>query len=294
MESKEIRRKINSVNNIWKLTSALETLSALKMKKSQKLALASKPFAQKIAEMLEKIEPVLEEQKSIFVQSKKVEKILFVVITSDRGFCGSFNQNVLRLAEKKIAEIKKEGEISFFPVGKKSKKFGEKKNLKIEASFFGIGDWVELEEAKPVSDFLIRSFLENKFQKIYLVFTNFVSTFSLKPKMVQLLPISKETEIKEFLGGVEDFAKKEAEFLVEPSLQVLANEVVPQLVEYLIYQSILESNAAEHSSRMLAMKNASENAKQKSGELMFEYNKARQEQITSEVSEISSTKEVLE
>lgn len=293
MESKEIRRKISSVNNIWKLTSALETLSALKMKKAQKLALASQPFAKKIAEILEKIEPVLEGQKSIFAQGRKVEKILFVVITSDRGFCGSFNQNILRLAEKKIAEVEKESQISFFPVGKKSKNFGEKKNLKIEASFFGIGDWVELEEAKPVSDFLIKAFGENKFQKVYLIFTNFISTFSLKPKMIQLLPLTREA-IKEFLGESADPAEKETEFLVEPSLQVLTDEIIPQLVEYLIYHAILESNAAEHSSRMLAMKNASENAKQKSVELMFDYNKARQEQITSEVSEISSTKEVLE
>lgn len=292
MELKEIRRKIGSVNNIWKLTSALETLSALKMKKAQKIALLSSPFAQKIAEILERLETVLAEKKSIFLQEREGKKNLIVVVTSDRGFCGSFNQNILKVAEREINELKKQKEtVRVFPVGKNGIKFFKNKGHKVDLSFSGAGDFGELEEIKPISDFLVRSYLENKFQKIWICYTSFVSTFSLKPKKIQLLPLNQE-EFKDFLG--ENLAAGKVEFLIEPDKETLVEEITPQLISYLIYQCILESNAAEHSARMLAMKNASDNAKNKAGQLWLDYNKVRQEQITREVCEISSTKEVLE
>lgn len=292
MELKEIRRKIGSVNNIWKLTSALETLSALRMKKAQKIALLSSPFAQKIAEILRKVDSVLAEKNLIFLKERKIKKNLVAVITSDRGFCGSFNQNVLKLAEREIQELKKRKEgVQVFPIGKNGVSFFRKKGYKVELSFSGAGDFGELEEIKPISDFLVRAFTENKFQRIWLVYTSFISFFSLKPKKIQLLPLNR-TDLEDFLR--EESEDNKSDFLIEPSQDLLVQEIIPQLVEYLIYQCILESNASEHSSRMLAMKNASDNAKKKVDWLRLDYNKARQEQITLEVCEISSTKEVLE
>ncbi|MFH1180864.1 MAG: ATP synthase F1 subunit gamma [bacterium] len=293
MELKEIRRKIESVNNIRNLTSALETLSALKMKKAQKTAILSRPFSHKIAVFLEEIEPLFKEKKSVFFREEKAGKILFVAITSDRGFCGSFNQNILRRAEKEIKERSSQGTelIEVFPVGKKGTAFFKKRGRDIKYSFIGIGDAATLEEVKPISDFLIKSFLEKKFQEIHLVWSDFVSTFLQKPRHTQILPLKKEN-LEEFFGREDKYERRE--FLVEPSLRLLAKEVVPQLVEYLIYQAILENNASEHSARMMAMRNASDNAQKKSSELKLEYNKARQEQITSEVLEISSAKEVLD
>lgn len=304
MELKEIRRKIGSVNNIWKLTSALEALSALKMKKAQKIALASRPFAQKAAQLLKVLQPMLEEKKSIFLQplageqapygaGRKVEKVLFVAVASDRGFCGSFNQNILKLAEREISRFSSDGSVGVqvLPVGKKAASFFKKRGFAVNFEFFGIGDFAQLQETKSISDFLTRAFLESRFQKICLVYTDFISTFFQKPKMLQLLPLSI-SDLKYFLEP--DSEVLGADFLVEPSKDLLAQEIVPQLIEYLIYQCILDSNAAEHSSRMLAMKNASDNAKGKAAELFFVYNKARQEQITREVCEISSAKEVLE
>ncbi|MDO8424359.1 MAG: F0F1 ATP synthase subunit gamma, partial [bacterium] len=161
----------------------------------------------------------------------------------------------------------------------------------IDLSLSGAGDFGKLEEVKPISDFLIRSFLEDKFQKIWIIYTGFLSTFSLKPKKIQLLPL-REEDLKDFLG--EELKEITTDFLIEPSKEMLVEEITPQLVSYLIYQCVLENNASEHSARMLAMKNASDNAKGKSSELWLDYNKARQEQITLEVCEISSTKEVLE
>lgn len=292
MELKEIRRKIGSVNNIWKLTSALETLSALKMKKAQKIALSSSPFAKKIAEILKILDPILAEKNSIFLQEREVKNNLVLVIASDRGFCGPFNQNVLRLAEREIEKLKnkKEG-VQIFPLGKNGIKFFKKKGHEISFSSSGAGDYGELEEVKPISDFLVKGFLENKFQKIWIIYTSFISTLSLQPKIFQLLPLKKE-DLEYFLK--QESAQAKDEFLIEPSKEMLVQEITPQLISYLVYQCVLENNASEHSARMLAMKNASDNAKSKADELLLDYNKARQEQITLEVCEISSTKEVLE
>ncbi len=289
MELKEIRLKIQSVSNIWKLTGALETLSALKMKKAQKYALESRPFAQKLGKLVRRMEPTLKDK--VWLRKRKLRDALAVVIASDRGFCGSFNQNILKSAEKQVKELEKKSPVSVLPVGKKAISFFKKRGRKIERSITGIGDYGTLEELKPLSDFIIKSYIGNEYQRVYLFWMDFVSTFNQKPKMIQLLPLEWD-ELKEFACDA-DQSVENAETLIEPSPDMLVKEIIPQLVEYLIYHCVLESNASEHSARMTAMRNASDNARDRVGELTLDYNKARQEQITREVCEISSAKEVL-
>jgi F-type H+-transporting ATPase subunit gamma len=289
MELKEIRLKIQSVSNIWKLTSALETLSALKMKKSQKFALLSRPFAQRVGRLIRWLEPTLRDK--VRLRKRKLRTALAVVIASDRGFCGSFNQNISKNAQKEIEKLEKKSEVAVFPIGKKAVSFFRKRNRKFDQSMTGIGDYGSLEEIKPVSDFIIKAYIENKYQRVYLMWTDFISTFNQKPRAMQLLPL-EWNELKEFAQQSEKEVV-DAETLIEPSAQMVVEEIIPQLVEYLIYQCVLESNAAEHSARMTAMRNASDNARDRVGELTLDYNKARQAQITSEVCEISSAKEVL-
>jgi len=151
-----------------------------------------------------------------------------------------------------------------------------------------------LEDTKKISDFLVKGFAAGDYKEVYLFYTDFISTFYQKPKKLKLLPFDPEN-LKEFAKRNESAGKvkKEKDFLIEPSYEILASEIVPQLIEYLIYQAVLEGNASEHSARMMAMRNASENAEEKVIELNFIYNKARQEQITREVCEVSSAKEVL-
>jgi F-type H+-transporting ATPase subunit gamma len=294
MELKEIKRKIDSVRNIWKLTGALETLSALKMKKAQKIALLSRPFSKKVAEILGEIDSCSEENKSVFFERKKGNKILALVLASDRGFCGSFNQNILKFGEKSVKELKAKSQVDVLPVGKKAISYFKKKGYEFSYSFFGIGDYVELKDVKMITDLLLEKFLKNEYQEIHLFYTDFISTFFQKPKSVKLLPLDKNY-LEEFCAAdAKKISGKEKDFLIEPSREKLFREIVPQLIEYLIYQAVLEANAAEHSARMMAMRNASENAEEKVGELNLVYNKARQEQITSEVCEVSSAKEVLD
>ena len=295
MELKEIKSKIDSVRNIWKLTGALETLSALKMKKAQKIALLSRPFAEKTAQFLEEMESNFGAEQSVFFKKSETGKVLMLVLASDRGFCGSFNSNVLKFAEKEINEIKNANEIELLPVGKKAITFFKNRGYAAKYNFFGIGDYGELEDTKSISDFLVSGFLQGKYKEVLLFYTDFISTFLQKPKKVKLLPASKEN-LKDFLrdAGITADSNKQHEFIVEPSRQILLETIVPQLIEYLIYQAILEGNASEHSARMMAMRNAADNAREKVTELNFAYNKARQEQITKEVCEVSSAKEVLD
>jgi len=165
------------------------------------------------------------------------------------------------------------------------------KNEKIRYSFSGVGDYWRFSQTKEISDFLISSFLSNKYQKIYIVYTHFYSSFIQRPTAIQLFPVRNET-IEEFLQGStgEDVNK---EYILEPSPEVILDEIIPVFVQYLIYQFILSANTSEHSARMMAMRNASDNAKGLLENLRLAYNKARQAQITSEVSEISSTKEAM-
>lgn len=294
MELKEVKAKIGSVKNISEITSAMETFSALKMKKTQKRFSESKPFAEEMARVLKNMKKDLKERKSVFFEERSVENILVCVVASDRGFCGSFNAGVLKFADKEIAKIREQGKVEIMPIGKKAVKH-YLKTERVRYSFSGVGDYWEFSQTKEISDFLIKSFLGNKYQKIYIFYTHFYSSFIQKPSIAQLFPMED--------GTIENFLKKEekeisgthsSSYLLEPSPAVILDEVMPVFVEYLIYQFILSANTSEHSARMMAMRNASDNARDLLEGLRLAYNKARQQQITSEVCEISSTKEAME
>jgi len=292
MELKEVKAKISSVKNISELTGAMETFSALKMKKTQKRFLESKSFAEEMTVMLRNMKKALKEGKSVFLEKRPVKNILVCVVASDRGFCGPFNANILKLADKEIIKLREEGEIEILPIGKKAVNHYSKRE-KIRYSFSGVGDYWEFKQTKEISDFLVSSFLSNKYQKIYMFYTQFQSSFVQKATMVQLFPSTSES--------IENFTKKEElkegvnkNYLLEPSPKIILDEIIPIFVQYLIYQFILSANTSEHSARMIAMRNASDNAKGLLEDLRLVYNKARQEKITSEVCEISSTKEAME
>jgi len=179
------------------------------------------------------------------------------------------------------------------PIGKKA--INTYKNKKgSNYSFSGVGDYWKFTQTKEIAELLIKLFLENKYQKIYLSYTHFFSSFIQKPNVIQLFPIRGRT-IQNFLKEEEIEARsRNPNYLLEPSPAVILDEVLPVFVEYMIYQFILSANTSEHSSRMMAMRNASDNARELLGVLRLDYNKARQTQITSEVCEVSSTKEAME
>ncbi|MCD6094805.1 ATP synthase F1 subunit gamma [bacterium] len=304
MKQKEIKRKISSIGNIFEITKAIEVISAIKMKKAQELALNSRPFTQTALKILKNLSRYEEEiqKRSIFFKEGKGNVILAVVVTSDKGFCGAYNRNILGFFER---EIKEEREIEIMAIGKKAIKYFRKKDYKVLIEFSGIGDYGELEEIKPIADLLIRYFKQGRFRKILFFYPDFISTFYQKPTKIQILPL-KLREIEEMLRNyqlrqkrrsdseTEEKKERTIDYILEPSFELIFESLVPQLVEFLIYHLILEANASEHSARMMAMKSASENIERIMENLKLEENKARQAQITSEVTEITTAKEALQ
>lgn len=293
MDLRAVKTKIGSVKNITEITAALETFAALKMRKTQKRFNETKSFRGAMARILKRLKKNLESNESIFLEEREVKKILVCVVASDRGFCGPFNSNILKASSKKIEELREEYkgvEVEIMPIGKKAIRFF-KKNEVVKHEYSGIGDYWEYEQVKEISDFLVSSFVNKDYDQIYFFYTKFISSFSYKPKCVKLFPLNKSI--------AEDFVQEESveeklEHVLEPTEKRILNEVVREFILYLIYQFILSANTAEHSARMTAMRNASDNASDILSDLKLEYNKARQQSITNEVSEISSTKEAME
>ncbi len=294
MDLRGVKTKIGSVKNITDITAALETFSALKMRKTQKRFNETKEFKLTMARILRRLEKALEENESIFLEEREVKNILICSVASDRGFCGPFNHNILKFSSKQIENLKQEyknAEIEVMPIGKKAIQFFKKNGKNIKHEYFGIGDFFKFNEVKEIADFLITSFVQKDYDRVYFTYTNFISSFSQKPECVQIFPLKKDI-VKSFVK--EEEKEEEVEYILEPTRKRILNEAVHQFVLYLIYQFILSANTAEHSARMTAMRNASDNASEILGELKLEYNKARQQHITNEVSEISSTKEAME
>jgi F-type H+-transporting ATPase subunit gamma len=177
------------------------------------------------------------------------------------------------------------------PIGKKS--IAHFKDEKVLRSYSGVGDYWKFSQTSEIAEILIQLFLKDEYQKIYLFYTHFYSSLIQKPCLVQLFPITDETIIN-FLKEEDKIKNNNYDYLLEPSPENILEQTLPVFIEYLVYQFILSANTAEHSARMLAMRNASDNARALLGDLQLLYNKARQEQITSEVTEISSAKEAME
>ncbi|HOI59702.1 MAG TPA: ATP synthase F1 subunit gamma [Candidatus Pacearchaeota archaeon] len=295
MDLRGVKTKIGSVKNITEITAALETFSALKMRKTQKKFNETKEFRLTMARILRRLEKALESNESIFLEEREVKKILVCVVASDRGFCGPFNTNILKFSSRHIENLKHEyndAQIEIMPIGKKAIRFFKKNKENIKYEYSGIGDFFKFVDVKEIADFLITSFVQKDYDRVYFIYTNFISSFSQKPNCVQIFPLNKN--IVESFVVKEEEKEDKFEHILEPTKERILNEVVHEFILYLIYQFILSANTAEHSARMTAMRNASDNASEILGELKLEYNKARQQHITNEVSEISSTKEAME
>ncbi len=300
-----IKSRIKSTKSIQQITKAMEAVSAVKMRKSESAAIKGRGYALYALNILQKIHNSLSEdikKTSPLFEAREGGKKCLVVIASDKGLAGSFNSNVFKKASLIIE--KETSPISVITVGKRSREFFERRGVKIVRSFEGFGDFALLDEVIPLSDFVISTFLSKEFDTIDVIYTNFVSALKQEVLVRPLLPLNEEV-LKEVVANIlpetGKFAdlKKDAinnqktEYKFEPNPEEIAKNLVPSLVKLEIFHSVLEANASEHAARMVAMKNASTNAKEMIGTLTIKYNKERQAQITKELIEITSGKEAL-
>jgi len=325
VSTKAIKTRIKSVKNTKKITKAMEMVSAAKMRRAVDAALNTRTYAKLAKELMEHMAYVDQPKYPLLVK-RPVKNILMVLISSNRGLCGSFNSNILRksnslfadldnLARHRGKNIPKDAipaediHVEVLGVGKKSVAFAKRNNLELVGVFDQMGDKPDFESILPLTKLVIDGYLKKKYDKVVVVYTDYKSSLVQETKVRQLLPLS-EVELEKMLGtlGGERNARKaqleektsgEEEFkidnyLFEPSISVIMETVIPRLVEIQLYQSILESSASEHSARMVAMKNASESADDMISSLSLIYNKARQAGITQEIAEISGGAAALE
>lgn len=278
---RDIRRHIKSVSNIKKITRTMQMVAGAKMQKTLSALLASRPYAQLAWNLLLNLTPKTEKELHPLLQIRPIKNRLILLITSDRGLCGAFNMNVIGEALKNI----KEKENSFIlTVGKKGRDFFVRRGYQVVAEFTGLGAPVPFIQILPIARIVIEEYEQGKVDEVKLVYSDYVSNVIQRPTTIRLLPLEEERPEKEFI----------AQFIYEPSPSLVIESLLVRIIEYKIYAAVLESQASEFAARMIAMKNATENAESLIQNLTLSYNKARQEGITKELTELSTTKAVIE
>ncbi|MCK5084435.1 MAG: ATP synthase F1 subunit gamma [Candidatus Pacebacteria bacterium] len=295
--TQQIRRQIQSTKNTSQITKAMEMVSASKMKKSQEAALLARPYAEAALNLLENVSESVEPRKHILLENREKKTVCLFVVTSDKGLCGGLNSGVIKKAVKIIKENEEKGrKISIVTIGKKAESYFKRTKNDVIAVFNGIGDSVELRETLPISKLLINDFRDKKFDKVIAVYTNFISTLKQDSRAKTILPITRRS-LEETIEEIDDLAVKNGEngngnngveYKFEPSSDEVLCKLLPNLIEIQSYHIILESNASEHSARMVAMKSATDSALEMLDDLNLSYNYIRQQKITQEISEISA------
>ncbi|HZW25000.1 MAG TPA: F0F1 ATP synthase subunit gamma [Gallionella sp.] len=277
--SKEIRTKIKSVENTRKITRAMEMVAAAKMRKAQDRMRAARPYAEKIRNVAAHLSRANPEYKHAFlVKRESIKNVGMIVVTSDKGLCGGLNTNVLRLAIGNMKTWEGEGKgITVCPIGNKGFSFMNRMGAKVKSHLTGLGDTPHIEKLIGAVKVMLDAYVAGEIDAIYLSYNHFVNTMKQEPVVEQLLPLSGEQ-----LGTSEG----NWDYIYEPDAKQVVDELLVRYIESLVYQAVVENMASEQSSRMVAMKAASDNAKNVISELKLVYNKARQAAITKEISEI--------
>lgn len=278
---KDIKRRIGSVKNTQQITKAMKLVAAAKLRRAQEAVTAARPFAAKLTEVMEGLSARADTKGHPMLERREVHNVLVVLVSGDKGLCGPFNSNVIKTAQKVIAD--NEGhKVSMMIVGKKGIDFFGKRPYPIVEKFLDYGKNLNYEYAKSISDLLVQSFIDEKVDKVYLIYNKFKNVVVQIPQAISLLPVALD-------GATGEEEIKEAEkvdYEYEPSAENILGGVLTLYAENMIFQALLESAASENGARMTAMDAATKNAKEMIENLTLQYNTARQAAITTELIEV--------
>ncbi len=281
--TRDIRRRIKSVKNTAQITKAMQMVAASKMRKAQQAALAGHPYSEVLNRVLVSLRDLVSEADHPLLESRPVKKKLVLLVTSDKGLCGALNTNVLREA----ASLDSKSTV-FVSSGKKGSSFLARTGRDMIADFL-LPDSPTFLQTKAVSKFCLEKFLSGEVDEVSVLYPKFVNTLTQKPVLLPLLPISKDKA-----SGIDhDDKSSGSQFLFEPDADEVLNAILPYYFHFTVFQMILEARASEQSARMVAMKSATDNAKNIVKDLTLEYNKARQASITTELLEITTAQMAL-
>ena len=301
MALKQIKNKIISTKKTGKVTKAMESVSAVKMRKSQERTFAGRPYVHAALRILSRLSNSQDGLNHPLVQSRNANKRLLIIVTSDKGLAGSVNSSVL----KKVQETLDTADVSTYEavcIGRKAVEFAKRSNLIIIKEYTNISDDISLDEVLDITLASLEGFAQGDYSHVQIVYQNFLSTFEQEPTKRQLLPLDP-AELHFMMRGIRpktgkfsddlEAPDKQITYTVEPSPEQVLDTLIPQIVQIMIYHALLESKASEHSARMVAMKNATDKSQEVTKALTLQYNKARQAAITAEVAEITGGMEAM-
>jgi F-type H+-transporting ATPase subunit gamma len=274
---RDIRRRIGAVKNIKQITRAMQFVAASKLKRAQDSTLSARPYSDVIDEVLADLATVLSGEDHPLLAEREGGKRLIVLVTTDRGLAGPLNTNAIRFAAREITE--RPGDLTVVTVGRKGRDSMRRAGVPLEAHFPGFGDRPTFADVIPLARLITDDFLEGKISQVDVIYSRFVSTLTQKPDLDRLLPIEPSEDTEGIPGN---------QFIFEPDAATVLRELLPRYVATRLFQAVLEAKASEESSRMVAMKNATENAEELIEDLTLSYNKVRQSNITREMIEIAS------
>ena len=275
---KEIKERIDSVKNTSQITNAMNIVSSTKFKRFQVLTLKSRNYAHAVDEAFDNLVASLKGNKFVIFDGKpEVRRVGIIVMTSDRGLCGSFNSNTFRRLESMRKQFEKEGkDVSVVTIGRKAKEYCKNRDINVDSEYTQMIPETMFETGKKISEDVVQFYLNDFYDEVYMIYSKFVSAVEDNIQVEKLLPIEKK----------EGLPTKE--YVFDPSEEEVLNSFVPQVLNIKLYQSLLENSASEHSARMSAMKQANDNASEMIRNLEVQYNRERQGKITQELTEIIS------
>jgi len=288
--TRDIRRRIRSVKNTAQITKAMQMVASSKMRKAQVAATSGRPYAGLMNNMLAHVTGNTGDFSHPLMEKREGGKRAVLLVTSDKGLCGALNSNITREAVK----FDKDTTV-FVCAGKKGAQFISRTRRKLAAEFT-YKDAPMFSEARAISRFLQEMFLKGEVDRVDVLYTNFITTLNQKAEVQPLLPIGEIKGVQSSIQGGESstaLEKSEGEYLFEPTAEGVLSAMLPHYLNFQVFQFLLEAKASEHSSRMVAMKNATDNAKQLIKDLTLEYNKLRQANITKELLEITTAQMAL-
>ncbi|GAA3568717.1 MULTISPECIES: F0F1 ATP synthase subunit gamma [Marinobacter] len=278
---KEIRNQISSIKSTQKITSAMEMVAASKMRKAQERMQATRPYAQKMLQVIGHIAKANAQYRHPFMVEREVKRVGYIVVSTDRGLCGGLNVNLFKALVREMRAWKEKGvEADLCAIGQKGNSFFQNYGGNVVAALTHLGDSPSSDKLIGNVKVMLDAYNEGKIDRLYVVHNEFVNTMTQSPKVEQLLPLPE--------GEDEEEIKNQWDYLYEPDAKQILEGLLPRYIESQVYQGVVENLACEQAARMIAMKSATDNAGGIIDELQLAYNKARQAAITQEISEIVS------
>jgi len=282
---KEVRNRIKSVTSTQQITKAMKMVSAAKLKRATNAIVQLRPYANKLKELLANLSASLEDGSSPFLEEREPNKVLIVVVSSNRGLAGAFNANVIKTANNLVAEKYMEqlkaGNVSVVAIGKKSQEYYQRRKYNVIGNNNDLYLNLNFENASKITESIMEGFLKGEYDRVELVYNQFKNAAMQILVAEQLLPVPKAEVTKEAKGN-------QVDYILEPSQEGIVEQLIPKNIKIQVYKAVLDSNASEHGARMTAMDKATENAGDLLKALKLAYNQARQAAITTELTEIVS------